>query len=135
MEVMFIYRRTNGFLGLLDLNLIPKDPRWQCDCKQPPDCLRPWLLSEFLSQAETKNRCSGSTSTSKACNDWIPTYNNLQAHKVHVDNTCPMCHGHSESILHALWECSKLKKDFFFDMAIKQSRTTTEELAIIVWRM
>jgi hypothetical protein len=41
----------------------------------------------------------------RACNDILPTKNNLYKRKVVTDQLCPMCSSEAESVGHALWRC------------------------------
>ncbi|KAL5759883.1 hypothetical protein ACOSQ2_018721 [Xanthoceras sorbifolium] len=44
----------------------------------------------------------------KASKNWLPTKSNLFAHKVPVDNLCPLCMKANESTVYALQNCSLL---------------------------
>ncbi|XP_062145408.1 uncharacterized protein LOC133852660 [Alnus glutinosa] len=41
----------------------------------------------------------------RACNDILPTKNNLYKRKVVIDQLCPICNSEVESVGHALWRC------------------------------
>jgi hypothetical protein len=41
----------------------------------------------------------------RACNDILPTKNNLYKRKVVTDQLCPMCSSEAEFVGHALWRC------------------------------
>jgi hypothetical protein len=41
----------------------------------------------------------------RACNEILPTKNNLFKRKVVTDQLCPMCGSEAESVSHALWRC------------------------------
>jgi hypothetical protein len=41
----------------------------------------------------------------RACNEILPTKNNLYKRKVVTDQLCPMCSSEAESVGHALWRC------------------------------
>jgi len=41
----------------------------------------------------------------RACNEILPTKNNLHKRKVVTDQLCPMCGSEAESVSHALWSC------------------------------
>jgi hypothetical protein len=41
----------------------------------------------------------------RACNEILPTKNNLYKRKVVTDQLCPMCGSEAESVSHALWSC------------------------------
>ncbi|XP_062154522.1 uncharacterized protein LOC133862691 [Alnus glutinosa] len=41
----------------------------------------------------------------RACNEILPTKNNLYKRKVVTDQLCPMCGSEAESVSHALWRC------------------------------
>ena len=45
----------------------------------------------------------------KACNDILPTKENLSKRKIIEDEMCPICTRFLESAIHALWECEVAK--------------------------
>ncbi|KAK2661828.1 hypothetical protein Ddye_000402 [Dipteronia dyeriana] len=47
----------------------------------------------------------------KTCFDWIPIYADLNRRRINCDVKCLICYKHTESTLHALWECPNLKYD------------------------
>ncbi|KAK3230172.1 hypothetical protein Dsin_002053 [Dipteronia sinensis] len=46
----------------------------------------------------------------RASHDWIPTFVNLAGRGLVMDRLCPICNSWTESSLHALWSCPKLRK-------------------------
>ncbi|KAK2657021.1 hypothetical protein Ddye_010073 [Dipteronia dyeriana] len=46
----------------------------------------------------------------KACQDWIPTKINIDGRGIKTNGICETCNTSYETTLHALWECSKLRK-------------------------
>ncbi|TXG59086.1 hypothetical protein EZV62_016915 [Acer yangbiense] len=46
----------------------------------------------------------------KACNNMLPSFENLARRRIPVLQLCPLCKSASESIMHGLWSCSYLKK-------------------------
>ena len=45
----------------------------------------------------------------RACNDILPTKQNLSKQKIIEDEMCPICMRFPESVIHALWECEAAK--------------------------
>ncbi|KAK3211391.1 hypothetical protein Dsin_016097 [Dipteronia sinensis] len=45
----------------------------------------------------------------RACNDWIPTKANIARRGVQTNGRCDACKCSTETTLHSLWECAKLK--------------------------
>ena len=45
----------------------------------------------------------------RACTDSLPTLKNLLKRKVVSSSLCSLCQSETESILHALWNCEKIK--------------------------
>ena len=45
----------------------------------------------------------------RACNDILPTKQNLSKRKINEDEMCRICMRFPESVIHALWECEAAK--------------------------
>lgn len=41
----------------------------------------------------------------RACNNILPTKDNLKRKGVTQEDLCPICHRASEAVMHTLWEC------------------------------
>ncbi|KAL5779776.1 hypothetical protein ACOSQ2_010513 [Xanthoceras sorbifolium] len=67
------------------------------------------VKSEYWLSMQSDDAASSSSTSSASVSGWLPSFFVLEARKVPTGSICPLCKVGSETPVHALWSCYKLK--------------------------